>query len=457
MNRQRLAWVRGLALAAVVCFAGLTSYVLVRLVDLHGELAEDIGENVVWAMSQTMFQSAVAAQTSLLAEQAEQAEGQRMRLAMQHQVLKARLGILTGAALGGFMQRAGLEADIAQAQRMIDEPRPDYAALHLLMRDVGNQVMLAEREEAGTRRDDHSRLMWQLMFGLVGVLASGAVLCWQLLRSLGRAENANAEIVRQHVQARQLLDALELERSVRQRYRDFVSLMSHQLRTPLAVIDSSAQRLVRQDQALPGGQSIEDRALRIRRSVEQLNQLIARVLEGLRLDDQQPHGALALELAACDWREIMAEVLENLGDTLGDRQVLLNWPEGADIGLLCDPMWCAEILGNLLSNAHKYSPPGLPIEVDSRTVDGWLHCCVRDHGEGVDRQDMERIFERFYRGHWGSLAPGIGLGLPIARTLAGWHGGSVDVHNAGSGGAVFVLRLPLAGPSAFGTGAAVDG
>lgn len=438
---RRLAWIRRLALLAVFCFAGLTSYVLDKLVDLQDELGEDVGENVVWAMSQALYQSGLTVQA---AQRAEQDPSQRQRLTIQHQVLKGRLNILTESSLRAFMPRAGVWEDIERAQRIIEEPAPDYLAIQALMRDVGNRVMLTEREDAGTRRDKHSELMWQLMFSVIGVLASGAVLCWQLLHSLRRAELANAEVVRQHAQARRLLDALELERSARQRYRDFVSLMSHQLRTPLAVIDSSAQRLVRQGEGQ--GQSIEDRSRRIRQSVHQLNQLIARVLEGLRVEDPNNSGNVTIEPVPCEWRDILREVLDKLDETLDERQVVMSWPQGERLELVCDPMWCGEILGNLLSNAHKYSSQGLPVEIDSHVEDGWLRCSVRDHGDGIAGQDMARVFERFYRGPWVSRAPGVGLGLSIARTLAEWHGGRLEASNAEGGGAVFLLSLPLAGP-----------
>jgi len=437
LNSQRLAWVRRLALLAVFCFAGLTSYVLDRLVDLQARLGEDEGESVVWAVSQALYQSSLVLQTSQLASVEDNHRG---RLAMQQQLLKGRLRILRDTSMSNFLLRAEAWSALEQAIRMADEPQPDYVALQQLLRDIGNRVMQAERDEKGARRDAHKALMWQLMFSVVGMVLSGAVLCWQLLRSLRRAEQFNTEVVRQHEQARRLVDALEQERSVRQRYQDFVSLMSHQLRTPLAVIDSSAQRLIRQG----GTQDVEGRTQRIRKSVDQLNQLIVRVLEGMRVD----HGlkgasSLALEAVTCTWRDVLEEVLESQREILGTRRVLLRWPCGDSLELRCDPVWCREVVGNLLSNAHKYSPSDLPIEIESRVDSGWLHCSVRDHGKGIPAGEIEHVFERFYRGCWSNVTPGIGLGLPIARTLAEWHGGRIEAANADAGGAVFTLRLPV--------------
>lgn len=348
------------------------------------------------------------------------------------------------------MERSGVWPDIQRATAMLAEPAPDYAALQGLLRDIGNRVMLAERVDAGLRRDAHEQLIVQLMAAVFGILLAGAVLFWQLFFSLQRAKAATEQIALQHAQARELLSALELERSARLRFRDFVSLMSHQLRTPLAVIDSSAQRLVRQSQAPAGEQNISDRSWRIRQSVSQLNQLISRVLEGLWVDEISSGGMPSLDLSRCSWQEIVDETIDRVGDTLDGRRLEVLWarPEQEPIGLECDRMWCMEILGNLLSNAHKYSPPDLPIQILTRLEEGELRCQVRDFGPGIAQADATRLFERFYRGSRSQHVTGLGLGLSIARTLAHWQGGSLTVDNPPGGGAAFMLALPLARPAA---------
>ena len=110
------------------------------------------------------------------------------------------------------------------------------------------------------------------------------------------------------------------------------------------------------------------------------------------------------------------------------------------------PAWsrrCRERVGravnNLLDNAAKYGPEGSDVEV--RVADGTV--AVRDHGPGIDPDDLPHVFERFYRGASARGAQGSGLGLAIVRQVAESHGGSVSVENAPGGGAVFRLALPL--------------
>jgi signal transduction histidine kinase len=436
-----LHWIRRVVLLVVLCFATLMSYTLIKLADLQQELSEDVGENMVWATSQAMYQSGLLYQ----AAQAQQAGLGSSSLMLQRSLVKSRLGMLSRALQRHYMQRAGVWPDIQHAMRLMEMPEPNYAELQRLMHDVGNRVMQAEREDAGARRDTHKQLMWQLMLTVLGVLLSGSVLCWQLFRSLKQAQVANEQIAQQHAEARELVDALELERSARLRYRDFVSLMSHQLRTPLAVIDSSAQRLMRQEPSARQQQNVSDRSQRIRQSVNQLSQLIGRVLEGLRVDEIGREDMASLTLVRCAWQEILEQTIENFGDILERRQLNIRWEPAAEapIWLHCDRIWCMEILGNLLSNAHKYSPVERPIEVRVQVLAETLSCSVRDFGPGIAEEDRPRIFERFYRGAQAQRVSGIGLGLAIARTLAEWHGGSLTVRNAQGGGAEFTLHLPL--------------
>jgi len=96
-------------------------------------------------------------------------------------------------------------------------------------------------------------------------------------------------------------------------------------------------------------------------------------------------------------------------------------------------------VNNLLDNAARHSPPDgtVDIDVDSAGVR------VRDHGPGVDEQDLPHVFDRFYRGANGRGQQGSGLGLSIVRQVSEQHGGSVSAANAPDGGAVFTIRLPV--------------
>ena len=439
MNLARLR-LSSVALVAVMFFLSMLAYTLYNLYSLQSVLRQDIGENMVWALSQGVYQSArlsqvAARQPRTAADDAEQQ--------MRQEILAANLLMLVEGPQRRFMEHSDVLADISRVLGMLEQPVVDHIGLQQQLQLIGNKVMLAERESEGHDRDRHRQLVMQVILAVLGILLAGSILCVQLLRSLKQVRVASEEISRQHEQARTLLDALQQERAARLRYRDFVSLMSHQLRTPLAVIDSSAQRLLRQNP----GQDITQRVQRMRTSVSQLNELISRVLDGVRQDDAMESStrASSLELLVHDWRDVLAEALARLDEMLSSRPVRVDWREAGEgpLPISCDRLWCVEILCNLLSNADKYSPPGSPIELAVQLRGEHLYCSVRDFGPGLTEEDRERVFERFYRAQGTRSIAGTGLGLSIARALAQWHGGSLTVCNAEGGGALFTLVLPL--------------
>lgn len=438
MNLARLR-LSSVALVAVMFFLSMLAYTLYNLYSLQSVLRQDVGENMVWALSQGVYQSArlsqvAARQPRTAADDAEQQ--------MRQSILTANLSMLVEGPQRRFMEHSEVLADISRVLGMLEQPVVDHIGLQQQLQLIGNKVMLAERESEGRDRDRHRQLVMQVILAVLGILLAGSILCVQLLRSLKQVRVASEEISRQHEQARTLLDALQQERAARLRYRDFVSLMSHQLRTPLAVIDSSAQRLLRQNP----GQDITQRVQRMRTSVSQLNELISRVLDGVRQDDAMESStrASSLELLVHDWRDVLAEAMARLDEMLSARPVRVDWREAAEgpLPISCDRLWCVEILCNLLSNADKYSPPGSPIELAVELRGEHLYCSVRDFGPGLTDEDRERVFERFYRAQGTRSIAGTGLGLSIARALAQWHGGSLTVCNAEGGGALFTLVLP---------------
>src|SRR5690606_26266916 len=184
------------ALLAGLCFLGMLGYTVYSLSSLQYELAEDVGENMVWALSQGVYQSG----RLHVAHEMSAAD-----FMIQRSMLKSRLNMLSEGGQRRYMERSGVWPDIQRATAMLAEPAPDYAALQGLLRDIGNRVMLAERVDAGLRRDAHEQLIVQLMAAVFGILLAGAVLFWQLFFSLQRAKAATEQIALQHAQARELL------------------------------------------------------------------------------------------------------------------------------------------------------------------------------------------------------------------------------------------------------------
>jgi len=242
-------------------------------------------------------------------------------------------------------------------------------------------------------------------------------------------------------QASMLEEKLEAERRLTMLQRNFVSMASHEFRTPLTIIDGHAQRLIKATDR-PRSDEIPERAGKIRAAVQRLTHLIdnllnaARVLEGVGLYFHPAEIDLAAVLReVCQMhREISpkANLVEDLGPQpltmSGDRNLLL------------------QAVSNLLSNAIKYSPGGGPVTIKARIEGDDVVVTVADHGIGIPASDLGRLFERYYRGSNVSGVVGTGVGLYLVKIVADLHGGAIAVDSREGEGTRFTLRLPTGLP-----------
>ncbi|MEM1332977.1 MAG: ATP-binding protein [Actinomycetota bacterium] len=225
---------------------------------------------------------------------------------------------------------------------------------------------------------------------------------------------------------REMLDALEQSRAQQQR---LVHDAGHELRTPLTSLRANVAMLERAPD-LPAAERAEIvRALR------------AELIELSELFDEM------IDLAGDQYStELTFEpvLLENLARRLAERWARRSGRPievAADDSLVRGDVGMLDrALSNLLSNAHKFSPPGAPIEI---VVEGG-RMAVRDHGDGVPLADRRRVFDRFHRTEATRSMPGSGLGLAIVAQIVARHGGDVFVGDAPSGGAEIGFQLPLA-------------
>jgi two-component system sensor histidine kinase KdpD len=219
-----------------------------------------------------------------------------------------------------------------------------------------------------------------------------------------------------------------------------LSAVSHDLRTPLAIITGTATAL-RDDTELDAGtrtelvESICDEA-------ERLERLVSNLLDMTRL----AAGTIALKREWVPMVEVVGSALSRLESRLGDRPIVVDLP--VDLPLVSlDPVLFEQAFVNLFENAVKYTPAGSPIEVHAR-LEGEttrrLVIEIDDRGPGLVPGTEESIFEKFYRGAHVGVA-GVGLGLPICRAILDAHGGRLDARNRPGGGASFRMVLPLTG------------
>jgi two-component system sensor histidine kinase KdpD len=220
-----------------------------------------------------------------------------------------------------------------------------------------------------------------------------------------------------------------------------LSSVSHDFRTPLAVIMGAASHLAEQGDSL----DLEART-ELARTAEQeaqrLNRLVADLLSMTRLDAGEIR-------AKKEWQpleDVVGAAIGRMEAALRGRPVQVRIP--ADLPLVpLDAVLVEQVLVNLLDNAAKHTPPGVPVEVSARrdARDGVVVEVV-DHGPGLDAGDEEAVFERFRRGT-AAKGSGVGLGLAVCRGIVAVHGGRIGAENREGGGVTFRFTLPLEGAS----------
>jgi len=217
--------------------------------------------------------------------------------------------------------------------------------------------------------------------------------------------------------------------------RDFISNVSHELRTPIASIGALVETL-----ELGDLEADEQAAFlgRIREQVDRMALLTNELLDLSRIES----GAIHLEPQRFDLRSAVAEAQAGLAPRLEARNVRIDGPDGDPPPVEADRTAAVRIVSNLLDNALKFSPDGSTITIDVRDEDPLVAVEVCDDGPGIAAQDIDRVFERFYKAEHSRADGGAGLGLAIVKHLVQAHGGTVAARNEAGRGAAMTVRLP---------------
>lgn len=240
--------------------------------------------------------------------------------------------------------------------------------------------------------------------------------------------------------------AYEAERSAAEELRrlsalraDFVSMVSHELRAPMASVIGCAQTLNRRWRELTQEQRESFLGL-IESETARLSDLVGDVLDTSRIEA----GTFPYAFGEVDLEELVRETAGVV--SLGQDEVrVMTHVASALPPVHGDRERLRQLLWNLLANAVKYTVTGDEVEVAAANEDGVVAVSVRDHGPGIPLESQRLIFEKFGRVSQDGLSkPGAGLGLFIARSIAEAHGGTLDVESAAGAGATFTVRLPLA-------------
>ena len=237
-----------------------------------------------------------------------------------------------------------------------------------------------------------------------------------------------------------LLFAVRRERRLSELKSEFISNVSHELKTPLSIISMFGE-LLSMGRTRSPEQAVEYAEI-IRRESVRLSRLIDSVLDFAKIE----RGVDVYEFADDqDLREVMTRALDLSHHRLERADMTLTSDLAADVPpLRIDANAMTVAVLNLVDNAIKYAVDGKRLEVSLRGRDAGVELEVRDHGPGVPEEEREQIFERFYRSRTVRLKPirGSGIGLALVKHIAEAHGGEVSVDAAEGGGAVFRLWIP---------------
>ena len=233
-------------------------------------------------------------------------------------------------------------------------------------------------------------------------------------------------------------DVTQVERLERVR-QEFLSNISHELRTPLTSIIAFVETL--EDGAIDDPENNRRFLGVIHRNAERMHGLIADILELSLIES----GNVSIDKTQVRLANLVNEIFDSLSAKADEREVVLVHDLVADCRVLADPGRLEQMLTNLIDNAIKFNCDGGSVEVMCRQTDSVSIVTVRDTGEGIPRENLARVFERFYRLDRGRTREvgGTGLGLAIVKHLARLHGGEVSVESELGRGTSFHIELPV--------------
>ncbi|RAU20608.1 histidine kinase [Paramagnetospirillum kuznetsovii] len=232
--------------------------------------------------------------------------------------------------------------------------------------------------------------------------------------------------------------ALEAGNQSMREQRNFLSMVSHEFRVPLAIIEASSQLMGIYGR---GNADAEDEVAKIGRAVRRMADLIDVCLADDRLDST----TMSLRIAEFDLARVLTEMCDDKRRFAGNRPLSIS--VGNPATLEADATLLRVAFSNLVDNALKFSPPNTPVDIRVAGDSEGIMVSVSDKGPGISLEDQPRVFEKFFRSTKADRIRGAGLGLFIVRRVIDLHGGSIAIDSLPGRGATFVVWLPVKPPN----------
>lgn len=214
--------------------------------------------------------------------------------------------------------------------------------------------------------------------------------------------------------------------------RALMAEVAHELRTPLTIIQGQLEGML-------DGIYTPDQA-RLESTLDE-TRVLARIIDDLRTLSLAESGRLKLEIESTDLAELIQDTVASFQAQAAQAEIALGVEITPDLPLIeIDPTRMREVIGNLITNALRFTPPGGQVQVGAAQVSGQIEVTLSDTGRGIAPEDLPRIFDRFYKG---SDSHGTGLGLTIAKNLIAAHGGTIRAQSELDHGTTITFTLPV--------------
>lgn len=258
------------------------------------------------------------------------------------------------------------------------------------------------------------------------------------LRLVEESAKKELQILEERVETEALEISLRKEREKGVLQRKFVSMVSHEFRTPLAIIDGKAHRILRKlDQLAP--EAVADMVESIRSSVTRMSALLEQMLTSAKLEA----GTIAFEPDLFNLPELIEDICVQQNQINPSHKINRNL-SGIPDNFFGDEKLLRQVMTNLLSNAVKYSPDGKLVEIKGEWANDLIRVDIRDYGIGVPEAEIQEIFTHCYRASTSEGIAGTGVGLHLVESFTKLHGGEVTVQSSVGEGSTFTLWLPTA-------------
>ena len=221
--------------------------------------------------------------------------------------------------------------------------------------------------------------------------------------------------------------------------RDFISNLSHELRTPVSVIRANSETLL--DGALEDKKEAKIFSKAILHNAERLTSMVSDLIDLSRID----YGDLKLNIVEVHLDNFIKSFIDSMKSVMKKKDIYIEYQPRHKKNIMADVQALERVMNNLIDNAFKYSPKGSVIEISTITNNNHIKINVADQGSGISEIDQEYIFDRFYRtaSARASENKGSGLGLAIVKNLINSLNGEVGVSNRPEGGSIFWFTLPI--------------